>query len=251
MALYSYFLPHPFSRDLYQALRGAGFTAHSICFDIVHPSDRVLERNHAGFRRRDIDNLLDNLIRVGAGGFNVGFMLGLPGEMEETLVEAAEWVREVDTLFGEAFHCSYNCGARVYPGTGLERIARAGEQDGVLYGASDPDYLMPVVYSTPWPPRRLEEFFHSACAGCRGTVANYTEGSQMFRERPEVVISWQYAHVRRCVSDLEGAVAEFRRALSLAESPTIQERVADELASCLIQLGRLKEARELGRFFLY
>lgn len=249
LVLYSYFLPRPFSRDLYYALREAGFTDHSICFDIVHPSDRVLERNHIGFRRRDIDNLLNNLIRVGASGFSVGLMLGLPGETEETLVEAAEWVREADTLFGKTFHCSYNCGARVYPGTGLERIARAGEQDGVLYGANDPDYLMPVVYSTPWPPRRIEEFFHSACAGCQGIVTNYTKGSPMFHERPEVVISWQHAHVCCCVFDLEGAAAEFRRALSLAESPTVQEQIAEELASCLIQLGRLKEARELGRFF--
>jgi len=132
----------------------------------------------------------------------------------------------------------------------LERIARTGEQDDVLYGADDPDYLMPVVYSTPWSPLRLEEFFRSACADCRGTIANYAEGSRMFDECPEAAILWQCAHVRRCTSDLEGAAAKFRRALSLVKNSTAQEEIADDLSSCLIKLGRLKEARELGKFFL-
>jgi hypothetical protein len=248
--LYSYFWPRPFSPDLYCALREVGFTDHSICFDIVHPSDRVLERNQVGFRRRDIDNLFDTLAQVGASGFTVGFMLGLPGETEKTLVEAVEWVREADALFGKGLHCSYNCGARVYPGTGLAQIARDEERDGVLYGANDPDCLLPVVYATPWSPRRIAEFFQSACAGCRGDVTGYTKSNPMFHERPEVVISWQYAHARRSASDLEGAVAEFRKALSLAASSAVQEWIAENLASCLVRLGRLKEVRELKRFFL-
>jgi len=250
MALYAFFLPHPFSQDLYYALREAGFADYGICFDILHPSDHVLERNNIGFRRRDIDNLVDNLIKAGASGFSVGFMLGLPGETEETLAEAAEWVREVDALFGESFYCTYNCGARVYPGTGLERIAKAKEQDGVLYGTDDPDYLMPVVYSTPWSPQRIDEFFRAACADCQGTITNYHKGDPMFDELPEVVISWQYAHARRCTSDLEGAVVEFRQALSLAKSPVVQDMIADALASCLIRLGWLKEARDLSKFLL-
>ena len=138
----------------------------------------------------------------------------------------------------------------MYPGTGLERIAKAEEQDGVLYGADDLDYLMPVVYSTPWSPRRIDEFFRAACAGCRGIVANYHKGDPMFDELPEVVISWQYAHARRCASDWEGAAVEFRQALSLAKSPIVQDMIADALAPCLIQLGRFKEARALSKFLL-
>ncbi len=250
MSLYAFFLPRPFSPDLYYALREAGFADYGICFDILHPSDRVLERNNIGFRRRDIDKLVDNLLKVGVSGFSVGFMLGMPGETEETLNETAEWVHEMDTLFGETFYCTYNCGARVYPGTELERIAKAEAQNGVLYGADDPDCLMPVVYSAPWSPRRIDEFFRAACADCQGVITNYHKGDPMFEEVPEVVIAWQYALARRSTSDLEGAVQEFRQALSLAKNPVVQDMIADAMASCLIGLGRFKEARGLSQYLL-
>ncbi len=250
LILYSYFQPHPFSPDLYHALREAGFTERSMWFDIVHPCDRILERNRVGFRRRDLDNFVNDLLRVGATGLGIGLMLGLPGETEETLHEAVEWLRQVDALFGAGLHCSYNCGARVYPGTGLEQIARAETNQSLLYGADDPDYLQPVVYSAPWSPQRLEATFRAACAGLQATVTNYTKGNPMFHEQPEVIISWQRAHAHRCMSHFDEAVTHFRQALSLAERPVVQAWIAEALAPCLVQLGRLKEARKLQKFIL-
>lgn len=70
------------------------------------------------------------------------FMFGGPGEtpatVDETLRFAAEYVRPRDVAF-------FNAGVRIYPGTKLERIARA---QGVLNVPAG-DMLKPITYLSP------------------------------------------------------------------------------------------------------
>jgi len=84
------------------------------------------------------------------------FMLGGPGETKETVREtirfASERIRSSDVVF-------FNAGVRVYPGTGLERIAR---DEGVLPEEIG-DMLRPVFYLSPriapgWLEDELDRF---------------------------------------------------------------------------------------------
>jgi len=85
------------------------------------------------------------------------FLIGGPGEtkqtVEETLRFAATQIRRGDTIF-------FNAGIRIYPGTELEKIARA---EGALSIPVD-EMLEPVFYLSPeieleWVDKRIREFF--------------------------------------------------------------------------------------------
>lgn len=241
--LSSYFLPTPFSESFYHTLRRAGFIDHSICFNVVHPSDTVLSKNGIPFRRSDIDKLINTLLQAGAQGFCCGLILGLPGETAESLAEAISWVKDISKLFGDGFRCFYNCGGRVYPHTGLWQ--QVSNQTEFLYGMNDPEFLLPIVYSVPWPPSKINTYFESACSSFPGIVTSYNRGSPLFQESKELIISWQKAHVYQNLYDLNSAASVFEKALNLAKNPIIKKQIALALIPNLIRLNRISEARNL------
>ena len=73
---------------------------------------------------------------------------GLPGETEATLAETIEFVRSLPPR--SRFPPT---GARVYPHTPLAALAREGPE--LLFGADDPSFFEPVVFSALGPPRDL------------------------------------------------------------------------------------------------
>lgn len=114
--------------------RGMGVTPESA-------SDTVLKGLRKGFTAADAHRAAEVVGRHSIPCAWV-FMLGGPGETEETVKETLRFaeasVRPNDMVF-----C--NIGIRVFPGTALERIAR---EEGVLT-ASREEMLKPVFYVSP------------------------------------------------------------------------------------------------------
>jgi radical SAM superfamily enzyme YgiQ (UPF0313 family) len=138
--------------DLLSAMAKAGFTAVGITAESA--SDRVLEGLRKGFSSRHVHNAAEAVRRHSLPCLWI-FMLGGPGETEDTVNETLRFIekhiRPRDPVF-------FNTGIRVYPGTELEEIAR---KQGLL--AAGTDMLTPVFYLSPeidrpWLERRIRDF---------------------------------------------------------------------------------------------
>jgi radical SAM superfamily enzyme YgiQ (UPF0313 family) len=124
---------------LLDAMEEAGFSSIGVTAESA--SDRVLEGMGKGFAARDVVRAAEVVNRHRLPCLWV-FLLGGPGETMETVKEtfrfARQYVRPQDAAFIQA-------GVRIYPGTGLEAIAR---KEGVLTLRAD-DMLEPVFYCSP------------------------------------------------------------------------------------------------------
>jgi radical SAM superfamily enzyme YgiQ (UPF0313 family) len=137
---------------LLTAMERAGFTAVGITAESA--SETVLEGLRKGFSTRDVHNAAEVIRRHSLPCLWI-FMLGGPGETEDTVNETLRFVekqiRPRDPVF-------FNTGIRVYPGTELEEIAR---KQGLLEAGTD--MLSPVFYLSPeidrrWMEGRIRDF---------------------------------------------------------------------------------------------
>ena len=124
---------------LMDAMEKAGFAG--IGMTVESASDAVLAGLRKGFTAEDVFRAAEVVRRHDLPCVWI-FMLGGPGETEATVRETLRFaetrVRPGDVLF-------FNAGIRIYPGTGLEDIAR---EQGVL-DVSPSDMLAPVFYVSP------------------------------------------------------------------------------------------------------
>jgi radical SAM superfamily enzyme YgiQ (UPF0313 family) len=143
------FLDH----ELISAMERAGFVGVGITAESA--SDPVLERLRKGFTAREVHRAAE-LVRAHQLPCVWIFMLGGPGETEDTVKEtlrfATENIRPGDAAF-------FNIGIRIYPGTELESIAR---KEGVL--TKNPEAMLePVFYVSPGiDPPRLRQLLQQA-----------------------------------------------------------------------------------------
>ena len=125
--------------ELFAALESAGFAGVGITVESA--ADPVLEGLRKGFTAGHVRRAAEVVARHRLPCVWI-FMLGGPNEtretVEETLRFAERHVRPSDVAF-------FGTGIRVYPGTGLEAIARG---QGVL-GAAPGEMLEPVFYTSP------------------------------------------------------------------------------------------------------
>ena len=137
---------------LLTAMEKAGFVAVGITAESA--SDTVLQGLRKGFSIREVHHAA-GVIRRHSPACVWIFMLGGPGETEETVEETLRFVekhvRPRDPVF-------FNIGIRVYPGTELETISRG---QGLLPDSTD--MLAPVFYLSPevdahWLERRIRDF---------------------------------------------------------------------------------------------
>jgi radical SAM superfamily enzyme YgiQ (UPF0313 family) len=141
----AYFNPTPFSAEFAELVRETG--GH-VSITVDSAADALLATAQKPFRRRHLDDLIALLGEHGVSA-DLGLIFGLPGETEETIAETIDFVRSLP----ESIEVVYSAGARVYPHTPLARIAE--REPEWLVAGDDPTFLMPTVYSRPWPPREL------------------------------------------------------------------------------------------------
>lgn len=131
--------PYFLDDSLLTAMEHAGFVGIGITVESA--SDAVLKGLNKGFTAQDVYNAARVVQRHTLPCLWI-FMLGGPGETEETIQEtlrfAEQFIRKKDVAF-------FNIGIRVYPGTELEQIAR---REGVLT-LTPAEMLEPVFYISP------------------------------------------------------------------------------------------------------
>lgn len=238
----SYFLPAPFSVEMYNVLKGVGFIEHSICFGIIHVSDDILQRNGASFRRKDIDAVVEIFKKVGAKGFTCGCMLGLPGETKETLDEMVAWMKEMDAIFEDGFRCSYNCGVRIYPNTPLAEEVTLGKYDDQhLYGnRDDADLLEPLVYSCPFSPEEINRYIKTKIEDCKGVISSYNMGNEMMSDDCNVIIDWQKAQYLQREGNVVESLNRLLKAYKRSEIQLVKNKLMVEIVKTLINIKNRK-----------
>jgi radical SAM superfamily enzyme YgiQ (UPF0313 family) len=125
--------------ELLSVMEHAGFAG--IGMTVESASDRVLRGLRKGFTSRHVHAAAETVRRHRLPCLWI-FMLGGPGETEETVKETLRFaetqIRQQDAAF-------FTIGIRIYPGTELETTAR---KQGVL-SASTAEMLSPVFYVSP------------------------------------------------------------------------------------------------------
>lgn len=149
--------PSRLSERLVDALAAAGCVEASLGFE--SGSDRILRAMNKRFTVEDVRRAAAQL--AGRGVRRMGFLLlGGPGETRETVEESLALARELKL---EGLRTTV--GLRIYPGTALERIARA---EGVV--AAGDDLLHPRFYVAPGlEPWIHERLAREAAATTRGS----------------------------------------------------------------------------------
>jgi radical SAM superfamily enzyme YgiQ (UPF0313 family) len=124
---------------LLQAMEKAGFVGVGITAESA--ADAVLAGLQKGYTQAEVEKAAAAVRKSNLSCFWL-FMLGGPGETEQTVTQTLSFARRVLRKGDAAF---FNVGIRIYPGTELERIAR---QQGVLSHSGN-EMLQPVFYFSP------------------------------------------------------------------------------------------------------
>lgn len=161
----------PVDDDLLDALEAAGVDPTGLSFEFGHFDEDLLRKGAGPANRSAIEKLVELWTRRGYKQLGGSVLLGAhPDETWGTLDRALAYALELDSALPDGLGLSYATGGRVYPETALaDQIARLGEAARpYLYGADDPSFVRPVIFSKPAAPRRLLAYVKAALAGARG-----------------------------------------------------------------------------------
>lgn len=187
--------PAQSSPELLQAMRRAGF--RTVVCSPDSAADPVLAGLGKGFTRADLERLVDWVHQAGLVTL-WSFLFGGPGETEATARETLRFIARRlaghDVVFIAA-------GLRIYPGTPLERLARA---EGLV--APGDDLLAPRFYLSPHLSLgRLEQVFAQELPAIRNCffLADLQHGAIPWLERACAALGvapplWRFApYLRR------------------------------------------------------
>jgi anaerobic magnesium-protoporphyrin IX monomethyl ester cyclase len=219
----AYFNPTPFSATFAELVRE---TNGHVSITVDSAAESLLETAQKPFRRRHLDELVALLSEHGVSA-DLGLIFGLPGETEETIAETIAFVRALPP----SIEVVYSAGARVYPHTPLSRIAEREPER--LVGADDPSFLIPVAYSTPWPPRelarRVDEQLSSLPNVSRVGVA-YRSGETTLADAYRTVLAQPTLQQTVAKSNGRGRWADI---LERAAQDDSQRKPAESIAACM------------------
>jgi radical SAM superfamily enzyme YgiQ (UPF0313 family) len=215
----AYFNPTPFSDELAALIKATNGHA-SVTVDTA--AEEVMVRVRKPFLRPHLDSLVQTLRRHELSA-DIGLIFGLPGETEKTLAETISFVRSLPP----ELEVAYSAGARVYPNTPLASIAATEPQWLVRSKHSGDGFFAPIVYSSPFPPRRLARHVGDAFTGL-DHVSPVSVGYGSGR----TTLSDAY----RAVKERDGATA-WREVLRSAERPGDPTRTTGEALAAVAQVA--------------
>lgn len=163
----------PVDDALLDALEGAGVDPTGLSFEFGHFDDELLRQGAGPASRAAIDRLVELWLRRGYRQLGGSILLGAhPSETWDSVDRALKTALELDAALPDGLGLSYATGGRVYPDSALaDRVAAMGaEARPYLYGADDPSFVRPVIFSKPAPPRRLLAYVKGALQGARGPM---------------------------------------------------------------------------------
>jgi hypothetical protein len=219
----AYFNPTPFSAQFAELVRE---TNGHVSITVDSAADDLLETAQKPFRRRHLDDLVALLSEHGVSA-DLGLIFGLPGETEETIAETVAFVRALPP----SIEVVYSAGARVYPHTPLSRIAE--QEPERLVGADDPSFLTPVVYSRPWPPRKLARHVDEQLASLPNVSrvgAAYRSGQTTLADAYRTVLAEPTLQQTVATSNGKGRWAAI---LERAAHDDSQRKPTETIAACL------------------
>lgn len=235
----------PVDDALLDALEAAGVDPTGVSYEFGHFDDRILRAGGGPANRAAIDRLVELYLRRGYQMLGGSVLLGAHWlETDETLASALDYALQLDRAFPLGLGLSYATGGRVYPETALaDWIAGHWEEARPhLYGAQDPSFVRPVIFSRPYAPRALLARVKHGLSAARGLIGpmNAEAPSEPGRLRAE-------RHVNRGIwraweGQPELAVVEFQEALEL--HPEHLEALA-QLA--LIEANALGDRKRAGQ----
>lgn len=171
--LQTFLQPAPVSDDLLDAMIDAGIDPESLSYELGHLDDRILRRGGGPTNRAAIDRLVDTYLRRGLRMLGGSVLLGAhPDETDDTVQGAIDGALAIDRALPGGLGLAYATGGRVYPETALADWVRANRDAARphLYGADDPDFVQPVIFSKPASPRALLARVRAGLAGARGRM---------------------------------------------------------------------------------
>ena len=222
----AYVNPTPFSAELAGLAKK---TNGHVTVTVDTASEEVMRVAQKQFRRRHLDDLVETVARHELSA-DLGLLFGLPGETEATLAETIAFVRSLPP----SIEVSYSSGARVHPHTPLAALAR--EQPEQVFGADDPSFFEPVVFSALGPPRDLARRLRLEFAGLphvRAAGVGFTTGRQTV------------ARAYRVATGAAPATA-WQDVLDEAERPGDHQRTPGESLAAILQIALWHERLDLG-----
>lgn len=222
----AYFNPTPFSAELAGLVRQ---TNGHVSVTVDTASEEVMRRAQKQFRPRHLDDLVETVLRHELSA-DLSLLFGLPGETEATLAETIEFVRSLPP----SIEVSYSSGARVYPHTPLAALAR--EEPERLFGADDPFFFEPVVFSALGPPRDLARRLRREFADLphvRAAGVGFGSGRRTV------------AHAYRVATGAAPATT-WQDVLDEAERPGDYQRTPGESLAAVMQVALWHERLDLG-----
>lgn len=170
--------PSSMSRDLLAAMKRAGFRSMMVTPESA--SDPVLEAMRKGFTKDDVSRCA-NLIRESGIPSMWFFMLGAPGETQQTADETVRFAEE--NLNWPTCLPMFTTGIRILPGTELAAQARASGYLKPDQGLAESVFYFSPAVSEEWLLRRVDQ----AVASCPTVVhaaedpSSSSVGGRVFR----------------------------------------------------------------------
>ena len=163
----------PVSDALLDAMEDCGLDPTTLSFEFGHLDAELLRDGAGPANRKQIDALVNLWLKRGYDTLGGSILLGShPNETWQSIDSALDAALEIDQALPKGLGLAYATGARVYPQTALaDWIAtHRKEAQPYLYGAEDPSFVEPVIFSKPTHPRKLLRYVNRYLSQAKGQM---------------------------------------------------------------------------------
>jgi tetratricopeptide (TPR) repeat protein len=234
----------PVSDAFLDACEDAGVDPTTLSYEFGHFDDALLRKGAGPANRRHIDALVETYLRRGYRTLGGSALFGAHQDEDwDSIGRAVDAIRAIDAALPDGLGLAYATGARVYPQTDLADWVGANPELARpdLYGANDPSFVEPVIFSRPAAPRALLAHLQTQLAPCRGPMGPMNAEAPASVEVLATEALVNRGIYRRHQDRATEAAALFREALQ--RDPEHLEALAQLSTTCSNDLGLQIEAR--------